>query len=154
MYFFKFNIGASELSRIEVEEEMKRGNSTESKSSDSNSSSSKGSRPKSSRYSKCDAAPIKLKQIQTNADGSLSLIQRGTPLKHEVNVDPELAEKEKFVPKQMAQRYGTKKTLETKPIEKEEEKEKDSGSAGSTELPTTKFVPKQMAQRYGTKKKV
>ena len=137
---------------------MKR-DSKESKSSntDDGTTSSKSSKHRSSRASRCDCAPVKLKQLQTNMDGSISLVQRGTPQKHELSSSSEStgsSEHEKFVPKQMAQRYGSKKTLESKP---------ESGltstqtvtesSEGSKELPSTKFVPKQMAQRYGTKKK-
>ena len=158
-------LGASEISRREVEEEMKR-DSKDSKSSSvagTSSSSSRTSKSRSSRSSKPDSAPVKLKQLQTNMDGSLSLVQRGTPLRHELSGSGDSAtsassstssDHEKFVPKQMAQRYGSKRTLESKPASSLASTQTlTEDSAGSNELPNTKFVPKQMAQRYGTKKK-
>ena len=154
IYFF---LGASEISRREVEEEMKR-DSKDSKSSSANGVSSTSGKTTKSRSSKCDSAPIKLKQIQTNMDGSLSLVQRGTPLKHELSGSGDSgssasSDHEKFVPKQMAQRYGSKKTLESKPASSLASSQTlTEDSAGSNELSNSKFVPKQMAQRYGSKK--
>ena len=176
-------LGASEASKREVEEEMKR-DSKGSTSCDS-SRTTRAARPKSLRNSKCDAAPIKLKQLQTNADGSLSYVQRNSPHKHELSGTGESSSSSsnsnassnassgtgsstsgqdaavKFVPRVVAQRYGTKKTgnfsltpTPTSTTTPTLAVAEGSKSASSSELPESKFVPRQVNQRYGTKKKM